>query len=179
MFNPDGTLNHLAGEDFDGMDRFKARDKSTEKLDEMGLLIRIEDYENNVGFSERADVPIEPRVSMQWFLKYPKVEEATQAVAREEIRFRPERWKKTYLHWMENIQDWCISRQLWWGHQIPVWYHKDKAEELQNAESLDASQSGDDLYVGITPPDDEKDNWLRDEDVLDTWFSSGCGRLRP
>lgn len=172
VLNPDGTMNELAGEDFAGLDRFEARDKAAEKLDEMGLLIRIEEYENNVGFSERADVPVEPRVSMQWFLKYPKIEEATQAVANEEIRFRPERWKKTYLHWMENIQDWCISRQLWWGHQIPVWYRKDKAEELQNAESLDANLSGDDLYVGITPPEDEKENWVRDEDVLDTWFSS-------
>ncbi|MCF6312045.1 MAG: valine--tRNA ligase [Verrucomicrobiales bacterium] len=171
VLNPDGTMNELAGEDFVGMDRFEARDKAAEKLDEMGLLIRVEEYENNVGFSERADVPIEPRVSMQWFLKYPKIEEATQAVANEEIRFRPERWKKTYLHWMENIQDWCISRQLWWGHQIPVWYRKDKAEELKNAESLDASLSGDDLYVGINPPEDSE-NWVRDEDVLDTWFSS-------
>ncbi len=171
VLNPDGTMNELAGEDFAGMDRFEARDKAAEKLDEMGLLIRIEEYENNVGFSERADVPVEPRVSMQWFLKYPKIEEATQAVANEEIRFRPERWKKTYLHWLENIQDWCISRQLWWGHQIPVWYRKDKAAELQNAESLDSSMEGADIHVGIHPPDDEE-NWVRDEDVLDTWFSS-------
>ena len=137
VLNPDGTLNALAGEEFEGIDRFEARKLVTQKLDEMGLLIRVEEYENNVGFSERADVPIEPRISMQWFLKYPKVSESTKAVADREIKFRPERWAKTYAHWMENIQDWCISRQLWWGHRIPVWYRKDRAEELKSAPSLD------------------------------------------
>ncbi len=171
VFNPDGTLNELAGEEFAGMDRFEARKKAAKKLDEMGLLVREEDYVNNVGFSERADVPIEPRISMQWFLKYPCVKEATEAVASDDITFRPERWKKTYLHWMENIQDWCISRQLWWGHQIPVWYRKDKAAALQAAESLDAGSLGEDLYCGIDPPEDAE-NWVRDSDVLDTWFSS-------
>jgi valyl-tRNA synthetase len=171
VLNPDGTLNALAGEEFAGMDRFKARAKAVEKLDEMGLLVRIEDYENNVGFSERADVPIEPRISMQWFLKYPQLEESTKAVADREIKFRPERWAKTYAHWMENIQDWCISRQLWWGHRIPVWYRKDRAEELQNAESLDKGTAGDALHVGFDPPADPE-NWVQDEDVLDTWFSS-------
>ncbi len=171
VFNPDATLNEHAGPDFEGMDRFEARVKAAEKLAEMGLLVKEEDYENNVGFSERADVPIEPRISMQWFMKYPCVKEATEAVASDAITFRPERWKKTYLHWMEGIQDWCISRQLWWGHQIPVWYRKDKAEDLKNAESLDAASIGADLYCGIEPPDDAG-NWIRDEDVLDTWFSS-------
>ena len=171
VFNPDGTLNALAGEEFEGMDRFKARKRAAAKLEEMGLLVRVEDYENNVGYSERADVPVEPRISMQWFLKYPRVQESTAAVAEREIKFRPERWAKTYAHWMENIQDWCISRQLWWGHRIPVWYRRDHAEALQNAESLDKVTAGEDLHVSLDPPVDPE-NWVQDEDVLDTWFSS-------
>ncbi|MEX2578871.1 MAG: valine--tRNA ligase [Verrucomicrobiales bacterium] len=171
VLNPDGTLNAHAGPEFEGMDRFKARVAAAEKLEAMGQLVKVENYENKVGFSERADVPIEPRISMQWFLKYPCVEEAAAAVANDEIRFRPDRWKKTYAHWMDGIQDWCISRQLWWGHQIPVWYRKDKAEALQNRESLGASEAGADLHVGIEPPEDA-DEWVRDPDVLDTWFSS-------
>ena len=124
VFHEDGTLNDLAGPDFAGMDRFEARKATVEKLREQGDLIDEEDHANNVGFSERADVPIEPRLSEQWFLRYPRVEEAKRAVAEGMIRYFPERWTKTYLHWLENIQDWCISRQLWWGHRIPVWYRK-------------------------------------------------------
>ena len=141
-------------------------------LEAAGLMIKIEDYDNKVGFSERANVPIEPRLSMQWFLKYPCVQEAADAVADGEITFRPARWAKTYAHWLENIQDWCISRQLWWGHRIPVWYRKDKAEELRNAPALDASalENGY-IYVGTEPPADPE-NWTQDNDVMDTWFSS-------
>ncbi len=142
VFNPDGTLNELAGPEFSGMERFEARKKAAEKLEEMGQLVRVEDYENNVGFSERADVPIEPRISMQWFLRYPCQKEAAEAVANDEIRFRPARWKKTFAFWMDGIQDWCISRQLWWGHQIPVWYRKEMADELKNRESLDLKDAG-------------------------------------
>ncbi len=171
VFTPDGKINEHGGPEFEGMDRFEARIKAAEKLKEMGLLVSEEDYENNVGFSERANVPIEPRISMQWFLKYPCKEEAAAAVANGDIKFRPDRWKKTFAHWMDNIQDWCVSRQLWWGHQIPVWYRKEKSEELQNRESLDTDSAGSDLYVGVEPPQDGE-NWVRDPDVLDTWFSS-------
>ena len=155
VMNPDGTLNELAGPEFAGMERFAAREAAVKKLEEMGLLARAEDYENNIGFSERADVPIEPRLSEQWFLRYPQVPAALDAVVSGKIRFVPERWAKIYEHWMTNIQDWCISRQLWWGHRIPVWYRKDDASVM---------------HVGLDAPDAE--NWRQDDDVLDTWFSS-------
>jgi len=167
-----GVVDCPEFEPLHGIDRFKARKMAGEILEEKGLLIKIEEHENNVGYSERADVVIEPRVSMQWFLKYPSIPEATQALADGDITFRPERWAKTYAHWMGNLQDWCISRQLWWGHQIPVWYRAEKVAELKEAESLDVSNldSGD-IYVGTTAPNDGE-NWVRDEDVMDTWFSS-------
>ena len=172
ILTPDGHINCPEVPELHGMDRFDARRKSVEMLEASGLMVNIEDYDNKVGFSERANVPIEPRLSMQWFLKYPCVKEAADAVAEGDITFRPARWAKTYAHWLENIQDWCISRQLWWGHRIPVWYRKDKAEELKNAPALDASalEQGF-LYVGTEPPQDP-DNWIQDNDVMDTWFSS-------
>ncbi len=170
VLNPDGTLNAHAGPDFEGMDRAEAREKAADRLEELGLLIRREDYANEVGYSERADVPIEPRLSLQWFLRYPSVPEATQAVADGDITFRPERWRKTYGHWMENIQDWCISRQLWWGHRIPVWYPKDRLKEIQSGE-LNEDDVRKLVHVGTEPPSDPE-NWIQDEDVLDTWFSS-------
>ncbi len=150
-----GFMNDAAGNDLKGLERFKARKRASELLDEMGVLEKEEDYENNVGFSERAKVPIEPRLSEQWFLKYPSVEKSTSCVADGEMKFFPDRWAKTYNHWLTNIQDWCISRQLWWGHRIPVWYHKETGE----------------VHCDLKAPADAE-NWTQDPDVLDTWFSS-------
>ena len=155
VLNADGTMNDLAGKDLAGLDRFEARKQSAQMLQEMGALTKEENYENNVGFSERAKVPIEPRLSEQWFLKYPEVEASHQCVAQGHMKFYPDRWAKTYDHWMTHIQDWCISRQLWWGHQIPVWYHRETGE----------------IHCDLEPPVDES-QWDRDPDVLDTWFSS-------
>ena len=163
VMNPDGTMNALAGEDFCGLDRFVAREKAVEKLRELGQLVAVEDYENNVGFSERGGVPIEPRLSDQWFMRYPKVAEAKAAVETGKIKFWPKRWEKTYTHWLDNIRDWCISRQIWWGHRIPVWYKKGvEKPDLNNP---------DEVYVGVEPPADSE-NWIQDEDSLDTWASS-------
>jgi valyl-tRNA synthetase len=156
VLNPDGTMNSLAGEEFAGLDRFEARKVAAEKLRGLGLLVREEPYQNNVGYSERGNVPVEPRLSEQWFLKYPRVSETLEAVSSSEINFRPDRWTRTFQHWIENIEDWCISRQLWWGHRIPVWYNKHAPGRI---------------HVDIKPPADSE-NWDQDEDVLDTWFSS-------
>ncbi|MFT6381285.1 MAG: valyl-tRNA synthetase, partial [Akkermansiaceae bacterium] len=172
VFHADATVNCPEVPELDGLDRFVARRKATAMLEEMGLLIKVEEHENSVGFSERADVPIEPRISMQWFLKYPSAEEAAKAVGEGDLSYRPARWAKTHANWMEGIQDWCVSRQLWWGHRIPVWYRKEKVEALQEAESLTLDDlSAGDLHVSADPPSDPE-NWVQDGDVLDTWFSS-------
>ncbi len=151
VINPDGTMNELAGADLRGLDRVEARKLAAEKLKEAGILVKEEPYQNTVGYSERADVPIEPRLSEQWFLKYPSVDKAQNAAATGDIQFYPNRWHKVYDHWLTNIQDWCISRQLWWGHRIPVWYRG--GETRCQVESPGAG-------------------WEQDPDVLDTWFSS-------
>jgi len=160
VLNPNGVLNELAGPDLVGLDRFLGRKKAAELLRAAGALVEEESYSNNVGYSERADVPIEPRLTEQWWLRYPKVEEAKAAVRDGRIKFHPERWAKVYLHWLDNIQDWCISRQLWWGHRIPVWYRK----------GADRSDSKN-WHVSVDGPADAE-NWEQEEDVLDTWASS-------
>ncbi|MCX6980137.1 MAG: valine--tRNA ligase [Verrucomicrobia bacterium] len=121
LLTPDGRMTAEAGADLAGLDRFAARKKAHEILEAAGALEKAEPYVNNVGFSERADVPIEPRLSEQWFLKYPSVAESQACVADGRMKFFPDRWAKVYDHWLNGIQDWCISRQLWWGHRVPVW----------------------------------------------------------
>ncbi|MCD6339144.1 MAG: valine--tRNA ligase [Verrucomicrobia bacterium] len=118
---PDGRMTEAAGERFAGMDRMEAREAVVEAMKAAGLLERIEDYTHNVGFSQRTHVPIEPYLSEQWFLKYPSVKPALACVLEGRLKFHPDRWVKVYEHWMRNLKDWCISRQLWWGHRIPVW----------------------------------------------------------
>jgi valyl-tRNA synthetase len=155
VLHPDGRINCPAVPELDGLDRFEAREKAAELLQAQGALAKTAPYENNVGFSDRSDVPIEPRISEQWFLRYPKTKEALAVVREHLIRFFPAHWEKVYAQWLENIRDWCISRQVWWGHRIPAWYCKEKSE----------------IYVGVEPPADAE-NWTQDPDTLDTWFSS-------
>ena len=150
--HPNGTINCPAVPELNGLDRFAARKKAGEMLAEMGLLAKEEPHENNVGFSERSEVPIEPRLSEQWFLRYPKTAEALAAVRDGLIRFFPQHWEKVYAQWLENIQDWCISRQVWWGHRVPAWYGPDGETRVQ-----------------VESPGD---GWTQDADTLDTWFSS-------
>ena len=171
IMNPDATMNALAGESLAGLDRFEARKVAVEKLKELGSLTEEKPYENNVGFSERANVPIEPRLSEQWFLKYPSVEKAKACVehsdevgrgvpttppqtddsqSHQKMRFHPHRWAKVYDHWLNNIQDWCISRQLWWGHRVPVWRPgKECTGEKRNAAAalIDSREPNNDIFV--------------------------------
>ncbi len=178
IFNDNGTIAP-AGELYVGMDRFAVREQIVRDLDAAGLLEKTEDYTNKVGFSERTNVPIEPKLSMQWFLKMDGLAKpALDAVMNDEIRFYPPKFKNTYRHWMENVKDWCISRQLWWGHRIPAYY----------ASPTDGEASGNVSPVVILVAETEEEaraqaaehpmlkgrpfTLRQDEDCLDTWFSS-------
>ena len=168
IFNDDGTVNDKVGL-YVGMDRFEVRKQIEKDLDAAGLLEKVEAYTNKVGCSERTGVPIEPKLSMQWFLKMEELAApAIRAVMEDEIEFVPAKYKNTYRYWMENIKDWCISRQLWWGHRIPAYYLPQGgyvvAETPEEALGLARSKSGD---QNLTLAD-----LRQDEDVLDTWFSS-------
>lgn len=157
VMNEDGTMNENAGK-YQGMDRFECRKQIVKDLQDMGVLVKIVDHMHSVGHSERTGVVVEPYLSAQWFVKMEPLAKAALELQQKEmvkVNFVPNRFENTYTRWMENVHDWCISRQLWWGHQIPAWYHKETGE----------------VYVGKEAPADEE-NWTRDEDVLDTWFSS-------
>ncbi len=160
IMNPDGTLNENGGP-YAGLDRFEARKRIVEDLRAQGLLEKVEPYRHTVPISSRSKAIIEPMLSRQWFVRMkPLAEPALEAVRRGEIRFHPERWANEYFRWMENIRDWCISRQIWWGHRIPVWYYTDENGQI------DASKG---FVVSIEQPGP---GMVQDEDVLDTWFSS-------
>ena len=154
--NDDGTMNEEAGK-YAGMDRFEARDALVKDLKDEGYLIKIEPLVHSVGHSERSGVQVEPRLSKQWFVKMKPLAEKVLENQKSEgkVNFVPERFEQTLNHWMENVHDWVISRQLWWGHRIPAWYNKKTGE----------------MYVGEEAPKDIE-NWEQDPDVLDTWFSS-------
>ena len=155
--NQDATMNELAKE-YQGLDRFDCREKLTERIKSEGNLIKIEDIIHPVGHSERTKAVVEPYLSKQWFVKMrPLADDVleNQKNPEQKINFYPARFEKTFNQWLENIEDWCISRQLWWGHRIPAYYHNETGE----------------VYVGLTPPKDIE-NYTQDEDVLDTWFSS-------
>ena len=168
IFNDDGTLNENA-QLFVGKDRFVVRQEIIPELEKAGNLVKIEDYNNKVGYSERTNVVIEPKLSMQWFLKMKELAKpALDAVMNDNILLTPAKYKNTYRYWMENVKDWCISRQLWWGHQIPVYYLPDSNDYVVAATPTEAVQLVKEKFGKDIPA-----NQLRqDEDCLDTWFSS-------
>lgn len=174
IFNEDGTLSEEAGM-YVGKDRFEVRDEIARDLEKAGLMEKVEDYENNVGFSERTKVPIEPRLSLQWFVNMKHFAEISlKPVMDDIIRFVPEKYKNTYRVWLENIQDWCISRQLWWGHRIPAYYYRDpknpEKESFVVAETIEKALEKVHKETGCG--DICASDLRQDEGALDTWFSS-------
>ena len=161
VMNDDATMNEKAGK-YCGLDRFEARKKVIEELRELDLLGKIKELKHNVGTCYRCSNIVEPKISKQWFVKMESLAKpAIECVKNSDVKFIPERFSKIYFHWMENIKDWCISRQLWWGHRIPVWYCKDCGEVMASCDDLVKCKS-----CG-------SENIYQDEDTLDTWFSSG------
>ncbi len=168
IFNDNGTISEAGGL-YVGMDRFDVRKQIEKDLEAAGLMEKVEAYENKVGFSERTNVPIEPKLSMQWFLKMEHLAQiALEPVMKDEIKFYPSKFKNTYRHWMENIKDWCISRQLWWGHRIPAYFLPEGgyvvAETAEKALEMAREKTGNTSLMMA--------DLRQDEDVLDTWFSS-------
>ncbi len=169
IFNANGTLNQF-GLHYEGMDRFAVRQAIEKELHDKGYLVKTEDHINKIGFSERTNAIIEPRLSLQWFVSMKELAApALENVMNGNIQFHPDKFKNTYKHWMDNIKDWCISRQLWWGHQIPAWYFGSESEDYvvcktkEEALELAILKSGKDLTLS---------DLKQDDDVLDTWFSS-------
>jgi len=168
VFNDDGTVSERAGL-FAGIDRFAAKDLAEKELQRIGALVKVENYNNKIGRSERTNAVIEPRLSLQWFLKMKDLSQpALTAVIDGEIHLHPAKFKNLYRHWMENVRDWCISRQLWWGHRIPAWYYNNNefvvAETIAGALAIARDKSGNQSLA--------ESDLRQDEDVLDTWFSS-------
>ncbi|MDE7427499.1 MAG: valine--tRNA ligase [Muribaculaceae bacterium] len=172
IFNEDGTVSDNSPL-YKGMDRFEVRKKISEDLTAAGLMEKVEDYVNNVGLSERTKVPIEPRLSLQWFVDMKHMAGISLSPVMDDIiRFVPEKYKNTYRIWLENIQDWCISRQLWWGHRIPAYYYEDKNGEQRIAVAPTAEEALERARKESDNPALTKEDLRQDPDALDTWFSS-------
>ena len=165
----DGTMSSEAGS-YEGLDRFLVRKKIAKDLDKLGNLVKIEDYTNKVGRSERTDAIIEPRLSLQWFMAMEKLAKpALDHVMDDTIQFHPAKFKNSYRHWMENIKDWCVSRQLWWGHRIPAWYFGEGEDDFVVAKTLEDALKAASKKAGRNIVEGDL---KQDEDVMDTWFSS-------
>ena len=168
VIGEDGKMTHEAGK-YAGLSVKEAQEKVINYLREFGLMEKEEEIENNLSVCYRCNASIEPIPSKQWFVKMkPLAEKAVKAVKGGEVKIIPKRFEKTYFHWMDNIKDWCISRQLWWGHRIPVWY---KQDAKLKTDSLKLKATEEEIFIGKNPPSEGE--WVQDPDVLDTWFSSG------